>query len=172
MVMQAALGDRGARIIALGIAISALGFLSQSMLTAPRVYFAMAEDKLFFRRVATVSRKGRVPVMAIMLQGAVAIVIALSGRFDQILNYVVSVDFIFFGLTGAALLVFRKREPASAGFRVPLHPWTTLLFVAACWTIVAATIASHPANSAIGFAILALGVPACLYWQRKQKAAR
>jgi len=169
-VMRLALGERGAQLIALGIAISALGFLSQSMLTAPRVYFAMAEDRLFFQKVATVSRRTRVPVIAILLQGAAAIVIALSGAYGQILSYVVSVDFIFFGLTGAALLVFRHRQPASEGFRVPFHPWSTLIFVAACWIIVAATVASHPVNSLIGFGILALGVPACLYWQRKLKA--
>ena len=169
-VMRVALGPRGAQLIALGIAISALGFLSQSMLTAPRVYFAMAEDRLFFERVATVSPRTRVPIVAILLQGAVAIVIALSGAYGQILSYVVSVDFIFFGLTGAALIVFRRRQPESEGFRVPLHPWSTLVFVAACWIIVAATVASHPVNSLIGFGILALGVPACLYWQRKQKA--
>jgi APA family basic amino acid/polyamine antiporter len=168
-VMRVALGPRGAQIIALGIAISALGFLSQSMLTAPRVYFAMAEDRLFFESVATVSAKTRVPVVAILLQGAAACLIALSGAYGQILSYVVSVDFIFFGLTGAALIVFRRRQPASEGFRVPLHPWSTLLFVVACWTIVAATLASHPVNSLIGFGILALGIPACLYWQRKQK---
>lgn len=169
-VMRVALGPRGAQLIALGIAISALGFLSQSMLTAPRVYFAMAEDRLFFERVATVSPRTRVPIVAILLQGAVAIVIALSGAYGQILSYVVSVDFIFFGLTGAALIVFRRRQPESEGFRVPLHPWSTLVFVAACWIIVAATVASHPVNSLIGFGILALGIPACLYWQRKQRA--
>jgi APA family basic amino acid/polyamine antiporter len=170
-VMRLALGPLGGQLIALGIAISALGFLSQSMLTAPRVYFAMAGDRLFFEGVARVSAGTRAPVVAIMLQGAVAIVIALSGAYGQILSYVVSVDFIFFGLTGAALIVFRRREPHSAGFRVPLHPWSTLLFVIACWTIVAATVASHPVNSLIGFAILAAGIPAFLFWQAKRGRA-
>src|SRR5207253_9152863 len=98
-VMRLALGENGARIIAVGIAVSTFGFLSQSMLTAPRVYFAMAEDGLFFRTVAKVSRSSRVPVVAIVMQGMLATVIALSGKYEQILNYVVSVDFIFFGLT-------------------------------------------------------------------------
>jgi APA family basic amino acid/polyamine antiporter len=168
-VMHLAFGPAGARLIALGVAISALGFLSQSMLTAPRVYFAMAGDGLFFRAVAKVSPRTRVPVAAILLQGAAACAIALSGAYGQILSYVVSVDFIFFGLTGAALIVFRRRQPASVGFRVPLHPWSTLFFVVACWTIVAATVASHTLNSLIGFAILAAGVPACLFWQSRRK---
>lgn len=170
-VMRLALGDRGATLIALGIAISTLGFLSQGMLTAPRVYFAMAEDGLFFRRVAAVNPVSRVPVIAIILQGVAAAVIALSGTYGQILSYVVSVDFIFFGLTGAALFVFRRRDGDRAvGFRAPLHPFTTALFVFASFLTVVATVASNPVNSLIGYAILAAGVPACLFWQRKNRA--
>ncbi len=167
--MRLALGDRGATLIALGIAISTLGFLSQGMLTTPRVYFAMAEDGLFFRRVAQVSPRTHVPVFAIMLQGAAALAVALSGTYGQILSYVVSVDFIWFGLTGAALFVFRRRLPEKdGGFRVPGHPYTTGLFVAACALVVAATVFNHPANSAIGFLILLAGIPACRYWQRRR----
>src|SRR5207247_8215506 len=99
-VMRRALGERGARAIAVGIAISTLGFLSQSMLTAPRVYYAMASDGLFFRAVARVHPVTRVPIVAIALQGAVAIIITLWGTYEQILSYVVSVDLILFGLTG------------------------------------------------------------------------
>ena len=171
-VMRLALGERGATLIALGIAISTLGFLSQGMLTAPRVYFAMAEDGLFFRSVASVSARTRVPIVAIVLQGVVAAIIALSGSYGQILSYVVSVDFIFFGLTGAALFVFRRRDAdRKPGFTAPLHPFSTGLFVAACAVIVIATVANDLRNSLIGYAILAAGVPACLYWQRKNRAA-
>jgi APA family basic amino acid/polyamine antiporter len=170
--IRLALGDRGATLIAVGIAISTLGFLSQGMLTTPRVYFAMAEDGLFFRSVARVSRTTHVPVVAIILQGVAAAVVALSGTYGQILSYVVSVDFIFFGLTGAALFVFRRRIPnPSAGFRAPGHPFTTGLFVAACALVVVATVVSNPINSLIGYAILLAGVPACLYWQRQKRRA-
>ena len=110
MVMRSALGERGAKLIALGIAISTVGFLSQSMLTAPRVYYAMARDGVFFKAVAKLDPRSRVPVVAIVLQGVWAAVIALTGKYDQILNYVVSIDVLFFGLTGASLLVFRARE--------------------------------------------------------------
>jgi APA family basic amino acid/polyamine antiporter len=171
-VMRLAFGQKGAAFIALGITISTLGFLSQGMLTAPRVYFAMADDGLFFRSVAQVNPVTRVPVVAIILQGVVAAVIALSGTFSQILNYVVSVDFIFFGLTGAALFVFRHRHPDQPDFfKAPGHPFTTGFFVLACWTVVAATVANNLENSLIGYAILAAGVPACLYWQRKKRRA-
>ena len=161
----------GARLIAAGIAVSTLGFLSQSMLTAPRVYFAMAEDGLFFRRVARVSPATRAPVAAIALQGALAAAIAVSGRYEQILNYVVSVDCIWFGLTALSLFVFRRGGAGGgAGFRVPGHPFTTALFAAACALIVAATFYQDPFNSALGLAILATGLPAYLLWKSKAAA--
>ncbi|MGE0178944.1 MAG: APC family permease [Sphingomonas sp.] len=170
-VMRLALGDTGANLIALGIAISALGFLSQGMLTTPRVYFAMAEDGLFFRQMATVHPRSHAPVFAIVLQGVAACLIALTGTYGQILSYVVSVDFIWFALTGAALLVFRSRDRRRAGFQVPDHPATTLFFILACAVTVLGTVAAHPANSAIGFAILAAGVPACLWFMARRSAA-
>jgi basic amino acid/polyamine antiporter, APA family len=167
-MMQIAIGSRGAVLTAIVIAISTLGFLSQGMLTAPRVYFAMAEDGLFFRSVAYVSSKTRVPVVAIALQGILAIVIALSGRYEQILNYVISSDFIFFGLTAAALFVFRRRERVGdkVGYLVPGHPWTTGLFVAASALIVAGTVYSHPRESLIGWLLLASGIPVYMFWRR------
>ncbi len=169
-VMRAALGERGARLIAVGITVSTLGFLSQSMLTAPRVYYAMAADGVFFRQVARISAKTQVPVVAIALQGVVAIIITLSGTYEQILSYVVCVDFIFFGLTGLALFVFRRRLPP-APFRTPGHPGTTAVFVIACWSVVAATIARNPGDSAIGLMILLAGLPAYAWWVRGRTAA-
>src|SRR5687768_10243949 len=110
-VMRRALGERGAQLIAAGIAVSTVGFLSQSMLTAPRVYYAMARDGVFFSGVGTVSERTKAPVVAIALQGAWAVVIVLAfGLYEDVLNYVVALDALFFGLTGAALLVFRNRE--------------------------------------------------------------
>src|SRR5215216_3224793 len=123
-VMRGALGNFGARAIAAGIAISTAGFLSQSMLTAPRVYFAMAQDGLFFESVGTVHPRTRAPIVAIALQGLFAIVIALLGTYERILNYVVSVDVIFFALTACCIFVFRKRETVVVN-RLPGHPFTT-----------------------------------------------
>jgi APA family basic amino acid/polyamine antiporter len=167
-VMRLAFGERGAALIAIGITISTLGFLSQGMLTAPRVYFAMAEDRVFFKSVAWLNPRTHVPVLAIALQGLLAIIIALSGKYEQILNYVVSVDFIWFGLTGAALFVFRHRARGSVEktrFRVPGHPLTTGLFVIACWLIVLSTIYKYPTNSSIGLAIMAAGIPVYFFWR-------
>lgn len=175
-IMRLALGETGARAIAAGIAISTLGFLSQGMLTAPRVYFAMAEDGLFFKAVGQLHPKTRVPMVAIALQGLLAIVIALSGRYEQILNYVVSVDFIFFGLTAACVFVFRKRQgnrdkgEKNTITSVPGHPFTTGLFVVICWVVVINTVYKYPENTLIGLAILLAGIPAYFFWRGRKTA--
>jgi APA family basic amino acid/polyamine antiporter len=178
-VMRAALGERGAQLIAAGIAISTLGFLSQSMLTAPRVYYAMAADGSFLRSAAWVHPRSRVPVVAIALQGAVAAVIAWSGSYEQILSYVVAVDWIFFGLAGAALFVLRRHDRATGeptpAYTAPGHPWTTAAFVAVSVFVVVNTAREFPLNSAIGIGILASGVPAWLLWRlwsARQRAQR
>lgn len=171
--MRLALGQRGAMVVTLGVAVSTLGFLSQSILTAPRVYFAMAEDGVFFRAVASVNRKTHVPVVAIVLQSIWTLVIALTGRYEQILNYVVAMDFLFFGLTASTLFVFRRRasseSPDQGGFRAPGHPFTTIVFIAASWLVVANTIYKYPANSLLGFAILLLGAPVYWIWSRQSQ---
>ncbi|MBA3513798.1 MAG: amino acid permease [Pyrinomonadaceae bacterium] len=173
-IMRLALGEAGARAIAAGIAISTLGFLSQGMLTAPRVYFAMAQDGLFFKALGRLHPRTRVPIVAIALQGLLAIVIALSGRYEQILNYVVSVDFIFFGLTAACIFVFRKRKEnradANAITRVPGHPVSTALFVVICWLVVINTVYKYPENTLIGLAILFTGIPAYFFWRGRTMA--
>jgi APA family basic amino acid/polyamine antiporter len=170
-VMHLALGENGARIIAAGIAVSTLGFLSQSLLTAPRVYFAMAEDGLFFRNLAKLNH-ARVPAFAIALQGAVAIVITFSGRYEQILNYVVSVDVVFFALTAACVFVFRRqRAPDNSKidiFRVPGHPFTTLFFIAACCAVVLSTVRRYPHNSLIGLGLMLTGLPVYLFWRMRK----
>ena len=190
-VMRLALGENGARIIAVGIAVSTLGFLSQSMLTAPRVYFAMAEDGLFFGSLAGLNR-ARVPAFAIALQGAVAIIVTFSGRYEQILNYVISVDVVFFALTAATIFIFRRRRKADSPllnasptpvrlaprtassvrtFRVPGHPFTTLFFIAACGAIVVSTVRYYPHNSLIGLGIMLTGLPVYLFWRMRQKTS-
>lgn len=170
-VMRLALGQRGAAFIAAAITISTLGFLSQSILTGPRVYFAMADDGLFFRAVAWLDPRTRVPVVAIVLQSVWTMIIAVSGRYEQILNYVISMDFLFFGLTATTIFVFRRRARrgemrASAGYRVPGHPVTTAIFAAVCGWVVGNTIYRYPQNSLIGFAFLLAGIPVYWFWSR------
>ena len=174
-VMRRALGGPGAAILSAGIAVSALGFLSQAVLTSPRVYFAMARDGLFFQAVARIHPRTRVPVVAILLQGAFASVIAVSGTFHQILNYVMSVELVFLALTALSLFILRRRDEDAIATRdadvilardtVPGHPVTTLLFAAATLAVVAAIVYEYPTNSAIGFGIAAAGVPVYAFWR-------
>ena len=173
-IMRAALGEPGARFISAGIAISAAGFLSQSMLTAPRVYYAMADHRLFFRSVAWLHPRSRAPVVAIALQGVLAIVIALTGGFEQILSYVVSADWIFFGLTAGAVFALRRHDAASGAgdAQIPLipgHPWATLAFSLVSALLVVNTIVHYPANTAIGMGILLAGVPVYFLWSRRTR---
>jgi len=157
------LGPQGAGLIAAGVAISSLGFLSQSILTAPRVYFAMAEDGVFLRGVARVHPRTRAPVVAIALQGGLAILLALTGTFEVLVNYVVAIDFIFFALTAACLFVLRRRgEPVE----MPGHPVTTLLFIAVCATVSVSSFVQDPLHSLVGLALTVAGFPVYLLWRR------
>jgi len=167
-VMRIALGERGAQWIAAGIAVSTLGFLSQSMLTAPRVYYAMASDSLFFKSVGKLSGKSGAPVVAIVLQGSAAIIIALSGTYGEILNFEVTVDFIFFGMTAASLFIFRRRNTGSetVNYRVPGHPFTTLLFVLSCAGIVVSAVIASPRNSTVALCMMLAAVPVYYFWTR------
>ena len=167
-LMRIALGERGAQWIALAITISTLGFLSQSMLTAPRVYYAMARDGLFFNSVGKVFGRWGAPVVAIVLQGLAAIVIACSGTYGEILNFEVTVDFIFFGMTAAALFILRRRNIGLARniYRAPGHPFTTALFVLSCAGIVVSAVIASPRNSAIALCIMLAALPVYYLWIR------
>jgi APA family basic amino acid/polyamine antiporter len=171
-LVRIALGKNGAHWIALAIIISALGFLSQSMLTAPRVYYAMARDGLFFASIGKLIGKAETPVVAIILQGFAAIVIACSGTYGEILNFEVTVDFIFFGMTAAALLILRRRHVGSdsATYKVPGYPFTPMLFVLFCAAIVLSAVLASPRNSAIALSIMLAGLPVYYFWSRFKQA--
>ena len=171
-VMRIALGERGAQWIAAGIAISTLGFLSQSMLTAPRVYYAMARDGLFFQSVGKLFGKAGAPVVAIVLQGLAAMIIALSGTYGEILNFEVTIDFIFFGMTAASLFILRRRSIGSHSvlYQVPGHPLTTMLFVLSCAGIVVSAIIASPRNSTIALCIMLAALPVYYFWTRFSRA--
>jgi APA family basic amino acid/polyamine antiporter len=170
--MRKVLGPGGGTLIAAGIAASTFGFLNLVILVTPRVFQAMAADGVFFPRLARLHPVHRTPAAAIGLQAVWASALALSGSFSQLVDYVAFADWIFFGLTVAGLFVYRSRDrrlgigaPRGA-FRAPGYPWTPGLFVAAAVFVVASSIAANPRNALIGAGLLALGVPAYLYWNR------
>lgn len=173
-IASIAFGPTGLKIMAAVIAISTLGFLSNQILTSPRVYFQMAADGTFFRQLAWVNARTHAPVVAIVVQGIVAIVIALTGRYDQILNYVTCNDYIFFGLSAIALIVFRYRDARDDApqpfFRMPGHPVTTLIFLVAAWYIVGNTVLKSPMDTGVGIVILLSGLPVYAMFAARRRA--
>lgn len=161
-------GDTGDFLITLGIAVSTFGFLNLTMLAPTRVYFAMARDGLFPRRVARLHPRFDTPSVAIVIQTVWAVVLVLTGSYAQLVDYVVSADWIFFGLAGASLFVFRRRIPLAERpegvFATPLFPLVPALFVAVAVLIVGSVLWTNPVRSVIGFAILAAGIPAYRFW--------
>ena len=172
-VARAFMGARGAQFMAAIISLSTLGFLSNQILTSPRVYHAMAEDGLFFRSIAWVHPKTRVPIVAIALQGVVAIIITFWKGYASILSYVIGVDFLFFTLAAIAVFVFRARDrgkPAGNGFLVPLHPYTTALFMLIAFGIAVTSYVSSWQGAAVTFGLFAIAVPVYFLFVRARAA--
>jgi APA family basic amino acid/polyamine antiporter len=167
-VMRRLFGEGGARFIAVGIAVSTFGFLNLAILSAPRVYQAMAADGVFFGRAAKLHDRYRVPTTALLIQSAWAVLLIATKSYGQLLDYVVFGDWIFFGLVGVALFVYRRRAPGAGGgtFRCPGYPLVPAFFVLAAGFAVVSSVASNPGNAALGGAIIAAGIPAYLWWKR------
>lgn len=166
-VMAVRFGTAGRNLIAAGIAISTFGFLNLVILVTPRVYQSMARDGLFFRRLAELHPRYRTPVAALGLQGVWAVVLLLSGSYGALLDWVTFADWIFFGATAACLFVVRRRDAATTadrGFRVPLYPWSVVIFILAAAYVVAGSIISNPMNAVRGALLLAAGVPVFWIW--------
>src|SRR2546427_5696845 len=166
--IKAVLGPAGGKIIAAGIALSTFGFLNLVILVTPRVLQAMAADGVFFRRFAILHPAYQTPTAAIVALATFAVALTLTGTFGQLVDYVTFGDWIFFGLTAAALFIYRKRDQSPiSGFRVPAYPATVIIFVLAAAYVVFSSIVSNPRNAAIGAGLIGLGVPAFLYWRSR-----
>jgi APA family basic amino acid/polyamine antiporter len=163
-------GETGAKAISLLIVASTFGFLNLSLLSAPRVYYAMAADGLFFRALARLSPRFRAPTAAILLQGGLAAAYALANTYDRLLSYAVFADWIFFALAGMSLIVFRRTLPDSPRpFPVPLYPLVPILFTLAGLGIVINIFFTDTRNALMGTAIFLLGVPVYFYWRWRQR---
>lgn len=165
--VEAAIGHAGGSAVAAAIAASAIGTAGIFTLTTPRVYWAMAERGLFFRGVSDLHPVWRTPVRAIVLQTAWAIVLVLAwGTFERTIGYVLFVDWIFFGLTGAAVFVLRRRRGAPTGYRVPGYPLVPLAFVLTSVWFVASTLRAQPVQAVAGAALLGVGILVHRAWRR------
>jgi APA family basic amino acid/polyamine antiporter len=145
------------------LAISVFSALHMATLVGARVPHAMAEDGLFFKALAPVSPRTRVPVRALVAQGAWASVLILSGSFDTLTNYSIFAILIFVGLATASVFVFRRRRPdADRPYRTWGYPVVPALVLLVTGWLILNTLMTMPYESFGGLAFLALGLPA--YW--------
>lgn len=165
------MGPMGDRFLALTISVSTFGFLNLTMLAPTRVYYAMARDGVFLSSVARLHPRFRSPTRAIFLQTGLALVLLFWKNYAQLVDYVVFADWVFFGLAGASLFVFRRRIPLSerpeGTFKTPLYPLVPGLFTAVAVYIVLSSFWSDPKGSFLGLLLLATGIPAFFFWRSR-----
>ena len=167
--MNAAVGGVGATIIAFVILFSITGAANGNVLTAPRVFWAMAKDGLFFHKFGAIHPKFVTPHVSILATGAWAAVLSLTGTFEQLAAYVIFGQWVFFGLTVGAVIVLRRKRPdLPRPYRTWGYPVTPIVFIAAALYISVNSLVQQPINAFAGLGIILLGVPAYLYWQRQK----
>ena len=168
--VRAVLGPGAGTLIAGAIVISMFGAANGITLTAPRVYFSMARDGVFFQRLAEVHPRFGTPAIAVIASSVWAAVLALSGTFEQLLTYVVFAGWIFYALGGISLFLYRRLRPdAARPFRVPGYPCTPILFVLSAAAIVVNTLFAQPVQALLGLGVVLLGTPAYYLWRRKPR---
>jgi APA family basic amino acid/polyamine antiporter len=171
--MRVVVGPVGAALMAIGIIASTIGFVNTGILSAPRMLQAMSADGLFFRFASRLHPTYRTPTGGILLQAFWAVALALSGTYGQLLDYVVFGDWIFFGLIVATIFAYRRRDAATGitpkVFRMPGYPVLPALFVTIAAYVVVSAIWSNPRNAFLGAILIALGVPAFLFWRRQSR---
>ncbi len=163
-------GPAAGKLIAAAILVSMFSAANGVTLTASRVYYAMANDGVFFRRLGEVHARFGTPALAIAWSSLLAIAMAATGTFEQLLTYVVFAGWIFYALGAAGIFVYRRRHPDwLRPFRVPGYPFTPLLFILSALAIVLNTVISQPARALFGIGVVLLGAPAFFFWREKQR---
>jgi len=166
-------GETGARFVAALILVSALGFLAVIVLTAPRLYYAMARDGLFFSRFADLSEGTRVPVWSLGVQAIWSSLLAVSGTYDQLTDSLLFASWIFYGLVTSSVFVLRRKLPhAPRPYRTPGYPIVPLVFVLVAAWLVVNTLLNRPVESVAGLVLIALGLPIYFYYRRRAFQAR
>lgn len=160
-------GPRGGQLITAAVLISTFGCISATILYAARIYLPMAQDGVFFPALAKVHPKYNTPSACILAQGVWAVALTFSGSYEQLYTYVVFAVVLFHALTGIAVLVLRRSQPATPRpYRVWGYPFVPLVFVASCLALVLNTLLEKPMESGLGLGLLVLGLPAFAYWRR------
>lgn len=169
--VTAVAGPWAAKLVALAILISIFSAANSIALTAPRVYYAMAKDGLFFHRLAEVHPRFRTPALAVIASSTWAATLAATGTFDQLLTYVVFSGWLFYALGAATIFVYRRRGSDQASpYRVPGYPLTPLLFILSAGALVINTIATQPLRAAVGLNVVLLGTPVYFIWRSRKSS--
>jgi APA family basic amino acid/polyamine antiporter len=162
-------GEAAGKAIAAVILVSIFSAANGLTLTAPRLYYAMARDGVFFRRLADVSPRFGTPAVAIVTSSMWAMLLAATGTFEQLLTYVVFISWAFFALAAMAIFAYRRREPnAPRPFRTPAYPVTPVLFILSAVAIVLNTVITQPQRGLIGLGGVALGIPVYFFWRSRR----
>ncbi len=164
-------GPWAGKIVAAAILISMFSAANSIMLSASRVYYAMAADGLFFAKLAEIHPRFKTPALSVIAGSIWAMIMALTGTFQQLLTYVVFTGWIFYSLAAASIFVYRKRKIGEdAAYRVPAYPITPLLFILSGAALVTNTLVATTKQGLIGLLLLFSGIPAYVYWHsRSQK---
>lgn len=170
-VMNFAVGPIGASFIAFIILLSIMGAANGHPLTSSRVYFAMARDGLFFRKLGEIHPKFKTPHFSIIAICAWSAVLSLTGTFEQLYTYVIFGLWLFMVLTIAAVIVLRiKRPDLRRPYKTWGYPVTPIIFILTASFISVNTLLHQFKESMAGLLLILLGVPAYLYWRRKNRA--
>jgi APA family basic amino acid/polyamine antiporter len=166
--MQAAVGPVGASIIALIILTSITGTCNGHLLTAPRAFYAMAKDGLFFKSVAKIHPKYRTPHVAIIVIAVWGGLLSTSGTFEQLFTYVIFGYWIFMGLTVAGVIILRKKRPdLPRPYKTWGYPVTPILFILSAVFLTLNSLIRTFWNSFAGLGVIAIGVPVYFFWKSR-----
>lgn len=160
-------GKIGGKMFSAVVVIAVLGSLAAIIMSAPRVYFAMARDGLFASAIASVHPKFRTPARAIALQAIVASALVALGTFNQIVSYFVFVVVIFIALTVAALFLLRRHEQGDPEYSTPGYPATPIVFLALVGLLLFLLGSNNPTQAFLGVGVVALGIPAYYLFVRR-----
>ncbi len=165
-------GGVAASVISAAVVVSTFGALNGVILTGPRVYYAMAKDRLFFKKVANVHPRFRTPGFSIFIQAIWACLLTLSGTYEQLFTYVAFAAIVFYIVAVASVFTLRKKFPdLPRPYKTWGYPVLPGIFIAVLVVLLINTLVNKPAESLAGLGIVALGLPSYFYWKGKEKRA-